>query len=183
MKTICKHGLFIAAAVVMLFSGATNAATIYVPSYGSTGMQIFNYTFTSDFSGDVTIGVSDQGDDGVSSYLTSPTYPFSLDTDGASAQDTSAYFNTLGESGTDGELYIFALTASAGDVLTFEWEFHTDDYVPYNDFAFIDIEGVHYEVLAQISSVPVPAAVWLFGSGLLALIGIRRKSQAALQSA
>jgi hypothetical protein len=35
---------------------------------------------------------------------------------------------------------------------------------------FINIDGT------QVSNVPVPAAVWLFGSGLIGLIGIRKKS-------
>jgi hypothetical protein len=30
----------------------------------------------------------------------------------------------------------------------------------------------------DVSSVPVPAAVWLFGSGLLGLIGIARRKKA-----
>lgn len=160
-----------------------NAATIYVPDYGSTGPQTFSYIFAGDFSDNVTIGVSDAGDDVESSFLTSSTYSFSLDTDGLSVQDTSNYFNTLGEAGTDGELYTFAYSASAGDVLTFDWEFSTDDYHPYHDFAFVDIAGEHYEVIAEIAAVPVPAAVWLFGSGLLGLLGLRKKSQIVVQRA
>lgn len=44
--------------------------------------------------------------------------------------------------------------------------------------------GIHDGVLeawrAQVSAVPVPAAVWLFGSGLLGLIGVaRRKARSA----
>jgi len=31
---------------------------------------------------------------------------------------------------------------------------------------------------AQFSAVPVPAAVWLFGSGLIGLIGIARRKKA-----
>ncbi len=34
----------------------------------------------------------------------------------------------------------------------------------------------------NVSAVPIPAAVWLFGSGLVGLIGIRRKSKLAVQS-
>ena len=36
-------------------------------------------------------------------------------------------------------------------------------------------EIVTYEGSTMISTVPVPAAVWLLGSGLLGLIGVRRK--------
>lgn len=31
------------------------------------------------------------------------------------------------------------------------------------------------QVIASVSSVPVPAAVWLFGSALMGLVGVRRK--------
>ena len=33
--------------------------------------------------------------------------------------------------------------------------------------------------LAPVSTVPVPAAVWLFGSGLLGLVGIARRKKKA----
>jgi len=38
-----------------------------------------------------------------------------------------------------------------------------------------DIGSGHSLTLTNISSVPVPAAVWLFGSGLLGLIGVARR--------
>jgi len=34
-------------------------------------------------------------------------------------------------------------------------------------------------VIAEVQSVPVPAAVWLFGSGLLSLVGMARRKKAA----
>jgi hypothetical protein len=43
------------------------------------------------------------------------------------------------------------------------------------DSPFIDFTSV---MTMQISQVPVPAAVWLFGSGLIGLIGIARKKAA-----
>jgi len=44
-----------------------------------------------------------------------------------------------------------------------------------------DITGVGYingeqrAYLVQVSAVPLPAALWLFGTGLLGLIGVARK--------
>ena len=38
--------------------------------------------------------------------------------------------------------------------------------------------GVDFEALGVINAVPVPAAVWLLGSGLVGLIGLRRKQLA-----
>lgn len=50
-------------ALVMLAGSWSTCAqgVILVNSYGETGWQTFSYTFTSDFSGYVGIGVSDQG--------------------------------------------------------------------------------------------------------------------------
>jgi hypothetical protein len=33
--------------------------------------------------------------------------------------------------------------------------------------------------ITQVAAIPVPAAVWLFGSGLLMLLGISRRKRAA----
>jgi len=37
-------------------------------------------------------------------------------------------------------------------------------------------------VLSEVSAVPVPAAAWLFGSGLIGLIGIKRKHKTLLNN-
>jgi len=41
-----------------------------------------------------------------------------------------------------------------------------------------DIFGTPFGYKATVSAVPVPAAVWLFGSGLMGLIGLKRKKLA-----
>jgi len=104
--------------------------------------------------------------------------------DGDSGVSTSLYLNTEGNPGIDGSLIRFDISANAGDTLTFDWVFSTGDYAPYSDFAFISLVDTgaangHYEVLAEITPapVPVPAAVWLMGSGLLGLAGLARRSQ------
>ena len=61
----------------------------------------------------------------------------------------------------------------------------------FSGFYFTDVTGVNLNVLSNygdgfyysahevgfdtVSAVPVPAAVWLFGSGLIGLFGLRRK--------
>jgi hypothetical protein len=37
--------------------------------------------------------------------------------------------------------------------------------------------SVHGETSFNVAAVPVPAAAWLLGSGLLGLIGVARKSR------
>ena len=220
-----------AATAAALGAAPAFAATLYVPSFGSTGWQQYSYTFSSAFAGSVTLGVSDQDDEFLSSqllldnlggsafaspqlsanrgfeqrntagYVVAPGSSASavssfgsynpteggqmalLDSvDGDSGVSTSLYLNSQGNPGIDGALISFAIFANAGDTLTFDWVFSTDDYASLGDFAFISLVGAgpangHYEVLAEITPVPVPAAVWLMGSGLLGLAGVARRSQ------
>jgi hypothetical protein len=44
---------------------------------------------------------------------------------------------------------------------------------PDNPFAGVSVSAI------ELQSVPVPAAIWLFGSGLLGLIGIARRKKTA----
>ena len=113
-----------------------------------------------------------------------------LDSYGSS---TSGFTNASGESGTDGSFLFFEVDASAaGDTITFDWNFFSDESpgeLNNNDFAFFRLVDrfdpgdiftttpIHSEVLAQVgvSPVPLPAAVWLMGSGLIGLMGFRKK--------
>ena len=50
----------------------------------------------------------------------------------------------------------------------------------YGDLAFIQKKAIGSEITVSIdtSPIPVPAAVWLFGSGLIGLVGVARRKQA-----
>lgn len=50
------------------------------------------------------------------------------------------------------------------------------------DPAIIQLHGTIYEAKLNPSPVPVPAAVWLFGSGLVGLLGFNRKRSKLLAS-
>lgn len=39
--------------------------------------------------------------------------------------------------------------------------------------------AIEYELTINVSAVPIPAAVWLFGSGLLGLVGMAKRKKAA----
>lgn len=57
----------------------------------------------------------------------------------------------------------------------------------YNDFSgvpasayneegqLVNLDGVVIQDLSAVSAVPVPAAIWLFGSGLIGLVGVARR--------
>ncbi len=47
----------------------------------------------------------------------------------------------------------------------------------FND-PYYDGYTYNYDISATVSSVPVPAAAWLFGSGLLGLVGIAKRKKA-----
>lgn len=165
------------------------AATLYTPTDGSTGLQTFKYQFANDFNGTITIGVSDEGDISVDSYLdlfdNTPYWNAqTLDTDPENQSeevDTSAFSNSQGEPGVNGQTIAFNYAAAKNALFEFTWQFRTDDEDPYNDFAFVSIVDsttgpVHYAVLAETSAVPLPGAAWLFGSAVIAMTGLRRSA-------
>jgi len=45
---------------------------------------------------------------------------------------------------TDGSALKTTLQLDAGDVVTFDWNFTTDDYLPYKDFAFATVNGAAF---------------------------------------
>jgi hypothetical protein len=62
---------------------------------------------------------------------------------------------------------------ATGSIQTLRLEAFTDDA---SGIAYMGIDGLQ---LADASAVPIPAAAWLFGSGLLGLIGISRHKKTA----
>ena len=63
-----------------------------------------------------------------------------------------------------------AQAAAAGQTLTFRWV--DDNAVNISPDQVIGLDDVN------ITPTPIPAAAWLFGSGLMGLVGIRRKQKA-----
>ena len=89
-------------------------------------------------------------------------------------------FINMGGDATQGDTSTAALvcpggTCEAGESFTLDYSAH----VPIGDPS--GFGGVLYELHLQgtVNAVPVPAAVWLFGSGLLGLVGIARRRKAA----
>lgn len=56
------------------------------------------------------------------------------------------------QNATNGSAIRNTIAVEAGDVLSFDWQFQTNDYLPYNDFSFYSIGSSLYE-LADIRLV------------------------------
>ena len=52
-----------------------------------------------------------------------------------------------------------------------------NEQLAFHNDGFVDNAGSAFH-LVSTSAVPVPAAVWLFGSGLIGLIGVARRKKA-----
>ena len=70
---------------------------------------------------------------------------------------------------------IFSSWSGSGDGVTFGQ--HLDFYGTI--YALDDIHLADHSRFTNVSAIPVPAAVWLFGSGLLGLVGIAHRRKTA----
>ena len=62
-----------------------------------------------------------------------------------------------------------------GSSFTLDYNTHIPPGSPFSDAFY----GLHLTgVIGEMNAVPVPAAAWLFGSGLLALIGVAKRKTA-----
>ena len=68
-----------------------------------------------------------------------------------------------------------AVDCAVGDT----YELNYSGTVPANDPSGFQFVKYNLKLVGTVSAVPVPAAVWLFGSGLLGLVGIARRRKVA----
>jgi len=104
--------------------------------------------------GDVYAGTQFNYSTGPVVTPTEGNYMAVLGTDGASQQDIETFLGlpsgALDAHGngnaTVGSTMVFELQVTAGDVVTFDWNFITNDYMPYNDYAVLTINGQFIEL-------------------------------------
>ena len=138
----------------------------------------------------------DVGNDGstYSNYFQGVDFGFNITTH---SELSNMYFNVLGNiayhdtSGNIQEGYGPINTGPFSNIRFWEY-WSATEYAPYTSYAwqFDMYDGfqryggkqngsfawaVHDGDVAELSSVPIPAAVWLFGSGLLGFIGVARR--------
>ena len=105
--------------------------------------------------------------------LNSPRLEFFITTSGTSGASTGTFGFTAGVSGIyDVPLDELAWERPGNNPLNFEDVLILQLTVLPGDADFVKIDNI-------ATTVPVPAAVWLFGSGLLGLIGIARRKKTA----
>jgi hypothetical protein len=155
--------LFVSASVAQ-------AATSFYPTDGD-----INFILETGDLGDYTLAIFDEEADigvGPSLEVTPPELIF---WDGVSTL-SDADANTLT---IDGDFVLAvqcpACGAWTGGEVDLGSPFTTPDANAYV-VTFGDIRGL--ELIVDVAPVPVPAAVWLFGSGLLGLVGVARRRAA-----
>jgi len=172
-----KISKILIAGVVSLFATVANSATIFVPTDTNinfilntgdlTNATIAIFNEAADFDG---LGLSLQ--DGLDLGL-EVTVPENISWDGSDLAGLN------GSLAIDGDFVIAAICSACTNVWTAgEIDYTSDFTVPESDTYALTFGGVSgFQLVVDLTPVPVPAAVWLFGSGLLGLAGIaRRKS-------
>lgn len=179
-----------------LNSGTLNAAKITVNSSGNfnfNGGRLVVGTFTGNLVnnggtlalGDTTIGSTNI----VGNYNQSDTGAFAVKLGGTGA----GQFDTLNVSGIatlDGTLNINLFDLGSGlyspqygdtiDILTaagLSGQFSSLNYAPLGNGLVWDVSYVSSGTtdIVALTAVPIPTTVWLFGSGLLGLLGIAKR--------
>jgi hypothetical protein len=103
-----------------------------------------------------------------------PTSTLSIYLNGDLEASASSNFSTMGNQREDwllGAQYTAGLTPA----------YYLDGLL--DDFRIYDTALTAAEVSAMVSTVPVPAAIWLFGTGILGLIGFSKRRAAMLKTA
>jgi len=59
----------------------------------------------------------------------------------------------VAENPTNGSAVKAVLDVEEGETVTFEWNFSTEDYDPYNDFAYMMVDGAQIQLLSNVSIV------------------------------
>ena len=160
---------------IFLASGAASASTVFEPTDGDV-----NFLFST--LGPATILAmfddSDQTFAGTALVIPLPSIVGITGPSGGNFLATNSLAQTLTLTGSD--RFILGIstdsgTSWSGDTLVTSVGANAYN-VTFSDGTVLEVDVV---ALSPPSEVPVPSAVWLFGSGLLGLVGIARRKKAA----
>jgi len=174
---IFKFLIGLSCLIASLVSASANASTIFAPTDGD--VNFLNSTIDLDANTQVAIfNVGDLGGTN-NTIVLNDVYSASLAEFSVSggnylvdskAGPSDPVFDTMTLLGTDN--FILGLTKDSGT----NW---------VTDIGYTSLGGSLYNVhfsdgsllQVDVQVVPVPAAVWLFGSGLIGLVGLARRKQ------
>jgi len=135
----------------------------------------FNWTASN---GQLVTGVGDYAIDTVTGIVSAAA------PDAVGTADGNIHF-TIGANQIAGTID-FAWSSSAGIRVVNVWDINADGSLSYAAVPGMENgpfpaynAGFKLTGAGLVSAVPVPAAVWLFGSGLLGLVGVARRRKAA----
>jgi hypothetical protein len=165
-------------ATAFLMTSAANASTIFAPTSGDVNFLNINIdlsanTLVAMFNVDDLGGMNNAvilSSDYESSVavFSSSTGDFAVDVKDVPPPSTGTTYDTMTLLGSDN--FILGLSTDSGD----NWVADTG----YTDKSggFYDVHFANGDILqVDVQVVPVPPAVWLFGSGLIGLVGIARR--------
>lgn len=173
--------------VPVWFKRSSDSTSLDIPvgvvgMHGSEGFTVaqVGVTWTSPIDGtvDVTGGIwqAIKGPDGVGGNHANRNSDWTIrlnstvltggNLSGSDSFTSSSPFDLL--TGSGGVLALMGLSVSTGDVIALEFISPT---------SFATFNGVDLTITA--SAVPVPAAVWLFGTALLGLVGFSKRRKVA----
>lgn len=149
--------------------GTANAATVFMPT--NADVNFFNLTLAS---GSV-LAMFDDSDTGFTNPLDIPL-PSKVVIGGPDVSGDFTATNILNQNLTltGNSWYILATNHNNAGWTS---DFFTNCSVDTGSCFVVFGDGTVLAVDSQVAVIPVPAAAWLFGSGLLGLVGIARKKQ------
>lgn len=169
-----KLQTILTAAVISLSTSVANAATIWFPTSGDTDFLQFDFTELSTNGG--SLALFDDADFGGTGLIIGDSGGQVVFQTNGSNWDASFNGNTI----TLQDDYNFVLGMSWDNGIT--W-YEDSSYVlsggspdSYQiSFYNVDMDVTGNTLGVDLQPVPVPAAVWLFGSGLMGLAAIARR--------
>jgi hypothetical protein len=188
LKKIAWH--FSLIATILLISGAVNAATISVLPAGQNVLQGANIPIAisgSEFSsGTMGGGLTINWNPSVLQFVSISTNPFPGDkffgsTDTTTASSGSLNFSVgsffTGATGPSFDIATLAFTAIGLGSSLIDLGFKLGDVWVDSDFNELSPQPTLIDGSVQVNAVPIPAAVWLLGSGVVGLVALTRRKK------